>query len=300
MDQTSPTEQRNDRSVRLEEMTTLEILELLNSEEQRAIGAVAEALPQLVALVERAAARMRLGGRVHYFGAGTSGRLGVLDAAELVPTFGIDPVEVQAHIAGGPDAITRAVEDSEDSADDGRREASESVEPGDVAIGIAVSGTTPYVGGALAAAREAGALTALLTNNPRPPLAAVADIVVVADTGPEVLTGSTRLKAGTATKVLLNGFSTALMVRLGRTYSNLMVGVVATNAKLRERTLRILGEVTGDLPERNARLLEASGGDLRVAVVSAVAGVPAEKASVALAVADGSVRDALRRLDGDA
>ncbi|MCW3492563.1 N-acetylmuramic acid 6-phosphate etherase [Microbacterium sp. SSM24] len=296
---TPATEERNPRSAGLEDMSTIQILELLNAEDQRAITAVAETVPALGALVDDAVDRVRGGGRVHYFGAGTSGRLGVLDAAELVPTFGIDPLQVQAHIAGGAEAITRAVEGSEDSAADGHRDAMDSVRSGDVVIGLAVSGTTPYVEGALRASRNVGALTGLVTSNPDSPLAELADHVVVADTGPEVLTGSTRLKAGTATKVILNGFSTTLMVRMGRTYSNLMVAVVAGNRKLRERTLRILENVTGESPEESSRLLDDAGGDLRVAVVTSVAAVSAESAAAALQASHGSVRDAIRRLTGD-
>lgn len=304
MDQTFPTaagdlpatEQRNPKSLRLEEMTTVEMLELLNDEERVAIEAVATARSELAALVEAAEQRVRAGGRIHYLGAGTSGRLGVLDAAEVVPTFGTDPELIQAHLAGGDQAIANAVEDAEDSEEDGRRVAAAHVRPGDVAIGLTVSGTTPYVRGALTVAKERGALTALVTSNPASPIAPLATHVVVAETGPEVLTGSTRLKAGTATKVLLNGFSTALMVRLGRTYSNLMVAVLATNEKLRHRTLRILGEVAGDDPERNAKLLADAGGDLRVAVVASVAGVSVDEASAALERDSGSVPEALRRL----
>lgn len=296
LDAVPATERRNPRSGRLDELSALEILELLNDEDRTAIDAVAAALPALAALVDGAVDRVRAGGRVHYFGAGTSGRLGVLDAAELVPTFGTDPSLVQAHLAGGPTAIVSAVEDSEDSEDDGRRAALDAAGDGDVVIGLAVSGTTPYVRGALTAARTRGALTALVTSNPDSPLAPLADHVVVADTGAEVLTGSTRLKAGTATKILLNGFSTALMVRLGRTYSNLMVAVLATNTKLRERTLRILGDVTGDSRERSAQLLAEAGGDLRAAVVAAVTGASADSAAAALASEQGSVREAIRRL----
>lgn len=293
------TEQRHPLSMHLEEMSTIELLELLNAEDRRAMDAVAAVLPSLAALVDDAAERAARGGRVHYFGAGTSGRLGVLDAAELVPTFGTDPSRVQAHIAGGAEAIHRAVENSEDSDEDGQRDALAAVGPDDVAIGLTVSGTTQYVRGALRAARERGALTAIVTSNRATPLAQYADHVIAADTGPEVLTGSTRLKAGTATKILLNGFSTALMVRLGRTYSNLMVAVVATNQKLRARTLRILGEVTGYPREQAAELLDLADGDLRVAVVSAVAGVAIEEARAALAETDGSVRDAIRRLPAE-
>jgi N-acetylmuramic acid 6-phosphate etherase len=277
-------------------MPTIAILERLNEEDRVAIDAARSVLPQLAALVDVAAERVRVGGRVHYFGAGTSGRLGVLDAAELVPTFGIDPGLVVAHIAGGPDAIVRAVEDSEDSEDDGRRDAGGSVAADDVVIGLTVSGTTPYVAGALESARTAGAATALITSNPAAPLAVLADHVLAAATGPEVLTGSTRLKAGTATKILLNGFSTALMVRLGLTYSNLMVSVTATNRKLRDRTLRILGEVSGRDHADDIRLLADADGDLRVAVISAVTGAAIAESRRALTTSHGSVPDAVRAL----
>lgn len=290
------TESRHPDSSHLDQMSTLGILQLLNSEDTVAVEAASTVLPRLAELVDAAAERVARGGHVHYFGAGTSGRLGVLDAAELVPTFGTDPALVQAHIAGGADAIVRAVENSEDSAEAGRGDATASVGPLDVVIGLTVSGTTPYVRGALEAARAAGAITALITSNPAAPLAQLADHYLPAATGPEVLTGSTRLKAGTATKILLNGFSTALMVRLGLTYSNLMVSVTATNQKLRERTLRILGEVTGGDPEVGARILAAADGDLKVAVVSAVSGVEVGASKRALEDAQGSVPGAVRAL----
>ncbi len=290
------TEKRLASSSRLDEMSAHAILELLNTEDLHAIQAASSVLGGLAGLVEAATGRVRSGGRVHYFGAGTSGRLGILDAAELVPTFGIDPALVQAHIAGGARAIIEAVEDSEDSEQDGSREASDSVEPRDVVIGLTVSGTTAYVSGALAVARERGAVTALITSNPRSPLNALCDHVIVVETGREVLTGSTRLKAGTATKILLNGFSTALMVALGLTYSNLMVAVTATNQKLRDRTLRILHEIAGGSADDNEALLEAADGDLRVAVVASLSGAPPSEAARALAAAGGSVRAAIQQL----
>lgn len=290
------TEQRHPRSHGLDQMTAREILELLNTEDLTAVAAVTPVLPDLARLVEDAHERLRRGGRVHYFGAGTSGRLGILDAAELVPTFGLDPSLVQAHLAGGDEAIVRAVEDSEDSDDDGRREAEATIGGDDVVIGLTVSGATPYVGAALRVARERGAVAALFTSNPASPFAELSDHVIAVTTGPEVLTGSTRLKAGTATKMLLNGFSTALMVRLGHSYSNLMVGVLATNRKLRERTLRILAAVTGETGEANERMLDAAEGDLRVAVVAAVAGATVDAARTALRDEAGSVRDAIRSL----
>ncbi|UYN83224.1 MAG: N-acetylmuramic acid 6-phosphate etherase [Microcella sp.] len=287
------TEQRNPRSTRLDEMSSIEIVRLLNAEDLHAIEAVGAAAESLAALVDDAESIVRAGGNVHYFGAGTSGRLGVLDAAELIPTFGIEPTLVRARIAGGDEAIVNAVEGSEDSADDGVRDALEQVREGDLVIGLTVSGTTPYVEGALRCARECGARTALVTSNPEAAIAPLADHVIVADTGPEVLTGSTRLKAGTATKVILNGFSTALMVRLGRTYSNLMVAVVPGNKKLRERTLRILHEVNGASTEHNAQLIDEAGGDLRVAVVAAATGATAALARDSLLDSGGSVRDAI-------
>jgi N-acetylmuramic acid 6-phosphate etherase len=290
------TELRLAASEKLDEMAAIEVLRLLNTEDARAVTAAEAALPALAALVDSALERVRAGGRVHYFGAGTSGRLGVLDAAELVPTFGVEPTLVQGHIAGGALAIVSAVEDSEDSDSDGRRDVVEAVAAGDVVIGLTVSGTTPYVRAALDESRRRGALTALITSNPRSPLATLSDHLIVVDTGREVLTGSTRLKAGTATKIALNGFSTALMVGLGRTYSNLMVAVVATNEKLRERTLRILADVVGGERDENERLLEASGGDLRVAVVAALSGSSPSEAASALADAGGSVRHAVLRL----
>lgn len=287
-------------SVGLDEMSVLEVLRLLNEEDRRAVGAAGAALGSLAGLVETAIARVRAGGHVHYFGAGTSGRLGVLDAAELVPTFGVDPIIVQAHIAGGERAITHAVEGSEDSEEDGRGDAALYARSGDVVIGLTVSGTTAYVRGALEEAHSRGCATALITSNPKSPLAVYCDHVIVIDTGREVLTGSTRLKAGTATKIMLNGFSTALMVGLGRTYSNLMVAVTATNHKLRERTLRILQQIAGGGRDDNERLLHDANGDLRVAVVAALSGAAPTRAANALAEADGSVRSAVEQLSLEA
>jgi N-acetylmuramic acid 6-phosphate etherase len=260
-----PTERRNPASTGLSDLPALRILELMNDEDARAIAAVRPALPALAALAEDAAERIGRGGAVHYFGAGTSGRLGVLDAAELRPTFSLDPGIVTGHLAGGPGAMTEAVEGGEDSDADGEREAS-ALGRDDLAIGIAASGTTPYVAGALRGARAAGAATALICNNPGTPLADLADHLVVLDTGPEVLTGSTRLKAGTAQKVALNGFSTTLMVLLGRTWSNLMVTMSATNAKLRLRAVRILVEASECTDDAARAALEQTGGDLRAAL----------------------------------
>ncbi|MFC7376668.1 MULTISPECIES: N-acetylmuramic acid 6-phosphate etherase [unclassified Brachybacterium] len=287
-----PTEQRNPRSSTLDDLPTQEVLRLLNDESRLAVDAVDAALPDLARLVDATAERMRRGGTVHYFGAGTSGRLGVLDASELLPTFQLEPGRIVGHIAGGPEALVSAVENAEDSPEAGRRDA-EGLGADDVVIGIAASGSTPYVRGALEAGAEAGALTALISSNPRAPLAEHAELHLLLDTGPEVVTGSTRLKAGTAQKLALNGFSTATMIALGRTWQNLMVSVVATNAKLRERTVRILREAVG-LEDAAARaLLENTGGDLKTAIVTALADVPVDEASQLLEQHDGSVRDAI-------
>ena len=288
----SPTEQRNPRSSSLDDLDSLGVLSLLNTEDRAVIDAVAAALPQLAALVDTAAERMRAGGTVHYFGAGTSGRLGVLDASELMPTFNLEPGRVVGHIAGGEAALVNAVENAEDSLTDGRIAGAELGER-DVAIGIAASGSTPYVRGALETAGAGGAHTVLISNNPHAPVAEAAAVHIVLDTGPEVVTGSTRLKAGTAQKLALNGFSTALMVALGRTWQNLMVSVVATNAKLRDRTVRILTDAA-DLDEAAAReLLTLCDDDLKTALVVSFAEVAPAEAADLLTAHDGSVRAAI-------
>lgn len=293
-----PTEQRHPVGERLDQMSALDVLSLMNREDRVAVDAVGAALPALARLVEVAVARVADGGRVHYFGAGTSGRLGVLDAAELRPTYSLPAGVVVAHIAGGAAALTEAVEDAEDSWEAGAADA-DGVGPGDVAIGLAASGSTPYVGGALEQARTVGAVTALVTCNPAPALAALADVLVVADTGPEVVAGSTRLKAGTAEKLVINGFSTALMVALGHTWRGLMVSVVATNAKLRARTARILAEALGVDVGTATRLLAEADGDLKAAIVTGVSGADLTRARTTLAAAGGSVAHALRALDAE-
>lgn len=288
----SPTERRLEASARLDALASVDVLRLLNEHDGVAVDAVAAILPQLAEVVDVAADRFRRGGNVHYFGAGTSGRLGVLDAAELLPTFNLEAGRVVAHIAGGADAILNAVEDAEDSDAEGRAAAA-GVTADDVVFGLAASGNTPYVGGALAAARDAGAHTVLVSSNPYATLGPLADTNIVLDTGPEVLTGSTRLKAATAEKLVLNGFSTALMIAVGRTWSNLMVSVVATNDKLRRRTVRILEEAAGLDPDAARELLRASDGQLKTALVAALADTEVERARTLLADHAGSVRDAL-------
>jgi N-acetylmuramic acid 6-phosphate etherase len=296
----SPTEQINPRTVHIDTVDTERALRMLHAEDARVVPAVQPLLPELARLVDEAAARVRAGGRVHYFGAGTSGRLAVLDAAELMPTFGLGDVVV-AHHAGGLAALLTAVENAEDSEQDGAAAAA-AVGSGDVAIGLTASGRTPYVGGALRAARAAGAFTALMTANPTPALADAADVVLAADTGPEAITGSTRLKAGTAEKLLLNGFSTILMVRLGRVHSNLMIGMRATNAKLRGRSVQLLVQATGATAGDCAAALQAAG-DIPTALALLLSGADpdrdVERCRQALAQSGGVVREALALLASD-
>jgi N-acetylmuramic acid 6-phosphate etherase len=292
---TSPTEEANPRTAHLDEVSTAELLRLLGDEDALVPAAVAAVRPQLAELVDEAVRRVRAGGRVHYFGAGTSGRLAVLDAAELPPTFGVDPgAVVVAHQAGGPAAFAAAVEDAED--DEGGRDAAD-VTGADLVVGIAASGRTPYVAGALRSARAVGAETALVTANPRTPLADLADHLIAPDTGPEALTGSTRLKAGTAQKLVLNGFSTALMVRLGHAYANIMIDMRESNAKLRGRSIGMLVQATGESERRCAEALDRCP-DRKTALLWLLAGdgVSPEAAREALARAGGHVRAALREL----
>lgn len=291
----APTEDRNPDSVGIDTLSTLDVLRLLNAEDAKVAGAVARVLPGLARLVDVTVDLLRSGGSVHYFGAGTSGRLAVLDAAELRPTFNAPAGLFVAHHAGGVKALLEAVENVEDNVELGRREA-RVLRRGDVAVGLTASGRTPFVAGALGVARERGVLTALVTANPRAPLAPLAEHLLAVETGAEVVTGSTRLKAGTAQKLILNAFSTAVMVRLGRTWSNLMVEVVATNAKLRGRVVRILCDATG-VGESDARAaLARTDGELKPALLTLLSGIPADEARTLLEQHDGSVAAALSAL----
>ncbi|WP_020577275.1 N-acetylmuramic acid 6-phosphate etherase [Actinopolymorpha alba] len=292
----SPTEARNPRTTEIDRVSTLEVLELINDEDQRVALAVRAVLPALARAVDLAVEALSLGRRVHYVGAGTSGRLGVLDAAELPPTFAAPPEWFVTHAAGGPAALLRAIEGAEDDEEAGRRELAESARPGDVVVGLAASGRTPYVAGALRAARDLGAATVLVTANPDAPLGREVDVFVSFDTGPEVVAGSTRMKAGTAQKLALNAFSTAVMVRLGRTYSNLMVDLVASNAKLRGRMLDILAEATGLDEATCAQALSEAGGELKTALVAVLGQVTPDQARDALTRCGGHVHAALADL----
>ncbi|WP_106252285.1 N-acetylmuramic acid 6-phosphate etherase [Allonocardiopsis opalescens] len=291
----SPTEARNPRTLDIDTLSTAEVLRRIADEDALVPAAVAAAVPELARAVDLAVGALRGGGRLHYFGSGTSGRIAAQDAAELPPTFGVEPELVVAHHAGGVGALLRATEGVEDDEAQGARDAAE-VTGADLAVGLAASGRTPYVAGALRTAARAGAPTVLLTANPAAELGRSVDVLVALDTGPEVLAGSTRMKAGSAQKMALNAFSTAVMIRLGRTYSNLMVAMNATNAKLRGRAVTMLAQASGAGLDACADVLERSGGDTRVALVSLLAEVPVEAAAEAVGAAGGSVRAALRRL----
>jgi N-acetylmuramic acid 6-phosphate etherase len=291
----SPTELRNDRTLDIDLLPTIALLERLNDEDASVAGAVRRALPDLALVVDAATQALQAGGRVHYFGSGTSGRLAFLDAAELGPSFSLPPGVVIAHIAGGEPALIRAAENAEDDRASGAADAA-AVTAADVVVGLSASGWAAYVAGALSRSRQAGAVTALITANRDSQLTALADIVVCADTGPEAITGSTRMKAGTAEKMLLNSFSTALMVRDGRTFSNLMVRLAPMNAKLRTRQIRLLNQASGTAEAESAAALAAADGDVGVALVMLLSGAEPPAARRALDKTDGVVRAAIEWL----
>jgi N-acetylmuramic acid 6-phosphate etherase len=291
------TERRNPRTADIDLASPLEIVDLINAEDQTVPEAVARQRESVAQAIARAEQTFRGGGRLFYVGAGTSGRLGVLDASECPPTYGTDPEMVQGIIAGGPAALTRSQEGAEDRLESADEDlAAHGVRAGDFVIGIAASGTTPYVRRALAYARRVGASTALVACSPPPRDALdVADIAILPLTGPEVVTGSTRMKAGTATKLVLNMITTGAMIRLGKTYGNLMVDLRATNAKLKDRSERILMEVCAVWRVAARDLLDASGGIVKTAIVMHLLGVSREVAERTLDDAGGVVRRAVDR-----
>jgi N-acetylmuramic acid 6-phosphate etherase len=288
------TEQRNPASRKLDRMTALEIVQLMSREDRGVAGAVGREIPAIARAVDAIVAGIRKGGRLIYVGAGSSGRMGVLDAAECPPTFGVSPKVVRAVIAGGRRAITQAVEGAEDSARNGERDLRAiRIARNDVVVGIAASGTTPYVLGALRFARRRGATTVAVTSNLRMPVGRLAKIVIAPEVGPEVLTGSTRLKAGTSQKMVLNMLSTAVMARLGHVYENLMIDMMLTNEKLAERALRMLAEASGKRVSAAGDALRAAGHDMRVALVMLKMGVGVGEARKRLARARGDLRVAV-------
>jgi|DewCreStandDraft_1066081.scaffolds.fasta_scaffold00391_10 N-acetylmuramic acid 6-phosphate etherase len=289
------TEQRNPRTMELDRLSVLELLQVMNEEDRRVPEAVGRVLPAIARAVEGITARLRQGGRLLYFGAGTSGRLGILDAAECLPTFNAPPEQVRGFIAGGPAALTRPIEGAEDDAQAGAADVhAAAVSAQDVVVGLTASGRTPYVLGALQAARERGAFTVGVVCSVPSPLEPLVDVLIAPLVGPEIIAGSTRLKAGTAQKLVLNMLSTATMVQLGKVYGNLMVDVRATNAKLRDRAVRIVMAATGvDRATAEAALAQA-GGECKTAIVMLVAGVDRSEAERRLAKSGGRVREALQ------
>jgi N-acetylmuramic acid 6-phosphate etherase len=290
------TEQRNPASEAVDRLSPLEIVDLINAEDHKVAPAVARERENVARALEMAEESFRRGGRLIYVGAGTSGRLGVLDASEMPPTYGTDPAMVQGIIAGGREALTRAIEGAEDDPEEGARAIDErEVGPDDFVFGIAASGTTPYVHGALRRAKELGAKTGfLLCTPPSREVLEAYDVVIAPLAGPEVVTGSTRMKAGTATKLVLNTITTGAMIRLGKVFGNLMVDLRATNLKLQDRSERILMEAL-DVDRPVARdLLERAGGRVKTAMVMHWLDVECEEAQRRLARVGGRMVDALR------
>ncbi|MFF0413929.1 N-acetylmuramic acid 6-phosphate etherase [Kitasatospora sp. NPDC004745] len=278
----------------IDRLPTVDLLHLMNTEDRTVPAAVAGELDRIAAVVDAAAARMADGGRLVYAGAGSAGRLGVLDAAECPPTFGTEPALVVGLVAGGPAAVTAAVEGAEDRPELAEADlAGLGLTPADTVVGVSASGRTPYAVAAVRTARAAGALTVGLACNRGSALVAAAELGIEVEVGPEVLAGSTRLKAGTAQKLVLNMLSTAVMVRLGRTYGNLMVDVRATNAKLRERAHRIVTEATGADEAAVRRALAATGGRAKDAILVLLADVDAPTAARRLTASGGRLREAL-------
>jgi N-acetylmuramic acid 6-phosphate etherase len=289
------TEQPNPASEGIDALGTAEVLAVINTEDRRVAAAVAAEIPNIAKAVDAIVEAVQGGGRLFYIGAGSSGRLGVLDAAECPPTFNVPPGLVQGIIAGGEQALARATEASEDDPAEGERDlTARGFRPPDVLVGIAASGRTPYVLGAVAAARNAGARTVGISCTPNSELARAVNIAVTPLTGPEIVGGSTRMKAGTATKLVLNMISTAVMIKLGHVYGNLMVNVQPKNAKLRDRARRIVARAAGVPLNDAAGLLDAAGGNVKTAIVMGRLRMDRLEAERRLASAGGRVSEALR------
>ncbi len=287
------TERVNPRSRALDRLDARAIARLMNREDRRAVAAVGRVAPAIAVAVEVIVAALAAGGRLIFVGAGTSGRLGVLEAAECPPTFGTPRTLVQAIMAGGRGSVFSSREGAEDDARAAARAVRARARRGDVVVGVSASGVTPFVRAALAAARRLGAATILVRCNPARARRVAADVVIAPAPGPEVLAGSTRLKAGTATKLVLNTLTTASMARLGRVYGNRMVDLQPRSAKLRARAERLVAEIAAVRPARARRALRAARGRVRLAIVMARRGLPADAAARALRAAGGSLRSAL-------
>lgn len=290
------TEARNPRSREIDRLSVEDAFDVVNAEDAKVAAAVAAAKPQICAAIELVTAALKQGGRLIYVGAGTSGRLGILDAAECPPTFQTDPKQVQGVIAGGRDAVFRSVEGAEDDPDGGATAVRElGVGERDVVIGIAAGGTTPFVRGALDAARAHGAKTVFLTCVPDGDTPVDVDVLIRVVTGPEVITGSTRMKAGTATKLVLNTITTLTMVQLGKVFGHYMVDLnTRANRKLQDRAIRIIAELTGLSRDASSALLDRAAGRVKVALVMHHRGTEATEAERLLAHSDGRLSDIMR------
>jgi len=289
------TEQPNPESQELDQSSTLHLLEIMNAADAQVAEAVRRELPRIAAAVEAIAAALEAGGSLAYLGAGTSGRLGVLDAAECPPTFGVPRALVRGIMAGGEKALTQSLEGVEDDSGAGARDLEQSgFGKGDALVGIAASGRTPYVLGAVGKARDLGGITCGIACVPDSELSRLVQYPIEPSPGPEVLTGSTRLRAGTATKLVLNMISTAVMVRLGHVYGNLMVNVQPTNRKLEDRARRIVQEATGLTYEQASELLDRAGRTVRTAIIMQKKGISREEAEILLTRANGRIREALK------
>lgn len=287
-------ETRNPATMELDSQPTLAMMTLFNQEDRKVPEAISLVLPEIARAVDMAAARMKAGGRLIYLGAGTSGRLGVLDASECPPTFGVPHGLVIGLIAGGPGALLKAVEGAEDNPSLGEADlVALSLTPQDTVVGLAASGRTPYVIGALKYARSQGCATVAISCNPASPIAALAEVAISPVVGPEALTGSTRLKSGTAQKLVLNMLSTGVMVKLGKVYQNLMVDVKATNEKLVDRACRIVMEATGAARDEAQRALQQTDYAAKPAILMILSGISAAEAEQRLATHHGYLRDAL-------
>ncbi|EFH85985.1 N-acetylmuramic acid 6-phosphate etherase [Ktedonobacter racemifer] len=294
------TEGANPASAQIDQMSALEIVQIMNAEDARVALAVQQELPQIARAVEESAKRLRQGGRLIYLGAGTSGRLGILDASECPPTFSTPPELVIGLIAGGPPAILKAVEGAEDNPEGGKADLQQlHLEARDVVVGIAASGRTPYVLGAVAYAREVGALTVGLACNSQTPLHSTVDIMIALVVGPEIVSGSTRLKAGTAQKMALNMLSTGVMILLGKTYGNQMVDVHASNYKLQRRASKIVQTIAGIEQEQADALLAQCDGETKTAIVVARAHVSPQEARQQLAAHQQVLRATLAALQAE-
>ncbi|MEQ9887707.1 N-acetylmuramic acid 6-phosphate etherase [Pectobacterium zantedeschiae] len=287
-------ETRNPATMTLDQLSTLEMMHVFNQEDRKVPEAIAQVLPAIADAVDLATASLQAGGRLIYLGAGTSGRLGVLDASECPPTFGVPHGLVIGLIAGGPGALLKAVEGAEDDPELGAADLKAlSLTATDMVIGLAASGRTPYVIGALRYAREVGCRTAAISCNPHSPIAQEAQIAISPVVGPEALTGSTRLKSGTAQKLVLNMISTGVMVKLGKVYQNLMVDVKATNVKLLDRACRIVVDATGAEWDRARQALVQSDNDVKPAILMLLANIDVEAARERLKKHNGYLREAL-------